>query len=845
MSLIFEHYWPLLLVALIPLLVWIRRNSAVDLSPKHLRLSLLIRCGLVVLLALALMQPSLLRSSARVATVYLLDISQSVSPASVQDALEWIRKTDASGGASSSRFLAFGANSLAFDTPEALAKVPVSSKPQPGAIDQSKTALASALDHAARSFPPDHVKHLVLLSDGNPNSGDLDAALEHLRLENIHVYTRSLNARSTKDTWVETILAPSSVTAEEQFPVEVHVYSQAVTPATVELRNGDKVLEKRTVRLTEGLNRIAFATSVKDESTTVVLGADVAVAGDPLPANNMFRKSATVLGKPHILYVEGYAPSARYLRNALTVEGFQVEVTSPDKMPSTADKLDAYDAVVISDVDRKDFSEQQMQAVATYVRDLGGGFLMAGGENTYGKDGYTGSTLEEVLPVTFETDKERQSISMVVVLDRSGSMAGSKMDLAKEATKAPLNLLKEDDRFGVLTFDYNFQWALKIAEAKNKESMRETISKIVATGNTNIYPALREAYEQLKETPGETKHIILLSDGQTPAEDFKGLSQEMLKDKITISTVAVTAASDRVLMENIANWGGGRAYYVENPQSVPQIFQDETELAAGKSLQEENFKPTVKKTVEAFKGIDFKTAPELLGYVATKAKPTAELILETPGKRPLLARWQYALGKSAMFTSDVKDRWAADWLKWQSYSKFWAQLLRETMRRQDNDEFDLQVERHGDEAVIAINAVEKDGRFRNLLHPKLRIVDPAQGASTIEVPQVGPGSYETRFPLTQDGTYVFRTVSDAAGGASRTLEYSYPDEYHFYPPDFQKLRSISKETGGVYQPSGPEIFDPTGEKVSVHTRLWPWLASLALVLYVADVFLRRLRLFEE
>ena len=301
-------------------------------------------------------------------------------------------------------------------------------------------------------------------------------------------------------------------------------------------------------------------------------------------------------------------------------------------MPATADKLDAYDAVVISDVDRHDFTEQQMQAVATYVRDLGGGFLMAGGENTYGKDGYTGSTLEEVLPVTFETDKERQSISMVVVLDRSGSMAGSKMDLAKEATKAPLNLLKEDDRFGVLTFDYNFQWALKIAEAKNKETMRETISKIVATGNTNIYPALREAYEQLKETEGETKHIILLSDGQTPAEDFKGLSAEMLKDKITVSTVAVTAASDRVLMENIATWGGGRAYYVENPQSVPQIFQDETELAAGKSLQEENFKPTVKKTVEAFKGIDFQDCSGTAGICGDKSQADRRAYSGNPGQ---------------------------------------------------------------------------------------------------------------------------------------------------------------------------------------------------------------------
>jgi hypothetical protein len=311
-----------------------------------------------------------------------------------------------------------------------------------------------------------------------------------------------------------------------------------------------------------------------------------------------------------------------------------------------------------------------------------------------------------------------------------------------------------------------------------------------------------------------------------------------------VSTVAVTAASDRVLLENIANWGGGRAYYVENPQSVPQIFQDETELAAGKSLQEENFKPVVKKTVEAFKGIDFETAPELMGYVATKAKPTAEVLLETPGERPLLARWQYALGKSAIFTSDVKDRWSADWLKWENYSKFWAQLLRETMRRRDDDEFELQVKRQGDDALVTINAIEKDGRFRNALRPQLRMLDPAQTASTITVPQVGPGFYEIRVPLTQDGTYVFRTVGEGTGGPSRTLEYSYPSEYHFYPPDYQGLRSISTETGGVYQPLGPEIFEPNGDTVAVHSRLWPLLASLALVLYVGDVFLRRLRLFE-
>src|ERR1019366_8374998 len=112
-------------------------------------------------------------------------------------------------------------------------------------------------------------------------------------------------------------------------------------------------------------------------------------------------------------------------------------------------------------------------------------------------------------------------------------------------------------------------------------------------------------------------------------------------------------------------------YYIEDANKVPQIFTQETELAAGKTLKEDPFKAVVKKNVEAFKGIDFKSAPNLLGYVATKAKPTAEVLLETPGSAkdadPVLARWQYGLGKTAAFTSDLKDRWAADWLRWSGY----------------------------------------------------------------------------------------------------------------------------------------------------------------------------------
>jgi hypothetical protein len=317
----------------------------------------------------------------------------------------------------------------------------------------------------------------------------------------------------------------------------------------------------------------------------------------------------------------------------------------------------------------------------------------------------------------------------------------------------------------------------------------------------------------------------------------------MADAKITVSTIALGASADNVLLAKIAEWGKGRAYYLTDSSRVVQVFADEAQLTTGSTLREEPFKPVVKKNVQALKGIDFDAAPLLLGYVATKSKETSEVLLESSRKDPILARWQYGLGKTAAFTSDLKDRWAVEWLRWGGYSKFWSQLIRETMRARDNSEFDLRVIRDGDKAKITINAIQKNGKFRNKLESKVRVVRPDQSVSDVGVRQVGPGSYQAEVPLTQNGPYLFRVIGEN-GGPSKTLAYSYPDEYHFYPPNTDLLHAISNETNGAFQPSVQDIFDPHGETADFPAPLWPYLAALGLVLYIGDVFLRRVRLFE-
>lgn len=845
MRLTFETYWPLIFLLVIPYLWWVRRGSAMDLSPKHSRLSTILRSAIVGGLVLALMQPILYKASSAISVVYLLDVSQSVHPGALKGAMDWIQKTNEAGKPDHANFVAFGSNSVPFETLEGLKKVQVSGDGRNGTLDQGKTSLAGALDRALRTFEPNHLKRAVLISDGNDNSGDLAAALARLKRENVHVYTSPLETRVHKDVWVENIMAPPAVTADEQFPIEVHVYSQSASAGTVELKKGNEVLETKNVKLEQGLNRIAFETRVKDETNTVVLTASVKSPDDSFPGNNSFRQPVVVNGRPHVLYIESHEPSAQYLKNALQAEGLIVDVAPPDLLPSSAAILDAYDAVILSDVDPKTLSAQQKQAVETYVRELGGGFIMAAGENTYGKDGYSDTPIEKALPVTFDTKKRPPTIAMAVVIDVSGSMSQGQLTIAKEAAKAPLKSLRNSDRFGVLSFNTGFNWVAPIQFVSNRAQLNAGIESLYAGGGTNIYVGLNAAYAALKDAPDEVKTVVVLSDGLTQTADFQGLATSMIKAGINVSTVTVGLQSNRELMADIAMWGKGRAYYIQTYDRVPQIFIKETELALGKTLQEQPFLPIVKKSVEAFKGIDFAKAPRLLGYVVTKPKPTAEVLLtESWTDEPLLARWQYGLGKGAIFTSDVKTRWSAEWITWQGYAKFWSQVVRETMRRQNDEQFDFKVTRKGDGAVVSINAVEKNGRFRNDLQSQVSVIGPNEKILKVDVPQVGPGEYETRVPMSLDGTYVFRASGDGSAGPTRSIEYSYPAEFHFYPPDTEKLRSISTATGGTFQPEGKEIFDAKGESTEYPVLLWPWLSAVVLILYIGDILLRRVRLFD-
>ena len=836
----FQTYWPLLLLAAIPFFWWASRQSLMDLSPGHLKLGTVLRSAIVLCLALALMQPIWIRSGNWISVIYLLDVSQSVSPQAISDGIDWIEETHAAGDPDHSRFIPFGANSLVFEELGELRTVQVTRVQTEGAIDQSATDLEGAMTQASRSFAPNHLKRLVLISDGNENRGAVKDSILRLSQENVEVFSRPIAARAGSDAWVDMVMAPATVTVEELFPLEVLIQSQIAATGEVEVRFGTDEPESREVELNLGVNRIAFEIRPTDTGPTII-EADVRIVGDSFPDNNVFRQSVVVDGPPRVLYVEGRPESADYLRNVLEVEGIEVRLAMPGEIPLLLEELDTYAAVILSDVEADTMTPIEMESLSIYVRELGGGFMLLGGESVYGEEGYSDTAIEEILPVKF--DLERPSVALIIVLDKSGSMGGEKLELAKEASKAAVDVLQDDHMIGIVAFDYDHYWPVDLQQADDREEINRRISRIIAGGETNIYPALEEAYSALIDVDAEVKHVILLSDGRSLPEDFEELVLRMNEETITVSSVAVGNGADRELLANISTWGSGRTYFMEDANRVPQVFADEAELATQGTLREEPFQPVVLKDVEALKGIDFSNSPPLLGYVSTLGKETAEILLESDIEKPLLARWQYGLGKTVAFTSDVKDRWAAEWLDWDGYSKLWPQLVRETMRRRDDGQLDLRIDRVADEAQISITALKEDGSFQENLTSQLSVVDPQQNVSIVNLRHSGPGTYEGEFSVDQRGPYLFRVAGEEAG-VSRILPYSYPEEYHFYPPDVELLREVSAVTGGTFDANASDIFRPGSQPTERPTPLWPYLAIGALLLYLGDIFLRRVRLFE-
>ncbi len=407
-----------------------------------------------------------------------------------------------------------------------------------------------------------------------------------------------------------------------------------------------------------------------------------------------------------------------------------------------------------------------------------------------------------------------------------------------------VELLGRRDQVAVVAFDGDTYLICEMQSASNKAKISDEISRIEAGGGTTMYPGMEMANEILMATNAKLKHVILLTNGISSPGDFEGLAQQMVSNRMTVSTVAVGEGSDVNLLETIAHVGKGRYYFTDDPAQVPQIFARETVTASKSAIDEQPFLPQVVRATHALAGIDLQSAPFLLGYVMTRPKPTCEVILATEKGDPLLAWWRYGLGMTAAFTSDAKNRWAAEWITWPGFGKFWTQVVRQTMRKSDARGIAVDVARHGANAELGVDAVDEFGQFLNDSEVELTMIDPllkqdksnlqqvAPGADLANLATAKPGAYHLELALKRNDQVIYRQ--------SRGMTVGYSDELRIRPTNEKLLRAVAEASGGQFAPNPAELFQDDGRTATRPTPLNTILLTTAALLLIFDVALRRI-----
>ena len=352
--------------------------------------------------------------------------------------------------------------------------------------------------------------------------------------------------------------------------------------------------------------------------------------------------------------------SGLVLPQALSERQLNVDVVRPSGFPQDLTSLTRYDAVLFQNVPADQITGRQQVMLARYVNDLGGGFVMLGGPDSFGAGGWTNSVIDkQILPVACQipTQTVLPSGAVVIVIDRSGSMGAavgasgrSQMHLATEAAALAIGTLYNHDMIGVVGFDSFASWVVPLQKNTQPDATMKTVRSIQSGGGTNILAGLGAAYQALIENTTDLressiKHIILLSDGGSSG-NYLPLINKLNRANITLSTVGVGDGHDETLLESLAEEAGGQYHPIDNPDDLPQVFIKEVRTVRKNLIREVNFVPQRVNTGSPVVS-NLGAIPGLQGLVLTGPKydRRVDMPLLGPEGEPLFAHWQGGVGQ--------------------------------------------------------------------------------------------------------------------------------------------------------------------------------------------------------
>lgn len=839
MGISIDHpYYLILLPVLLGILIvsgrWFRMKH------KFRKRVILILNGIVIIsLVLALCGIHIQKNSNVETTIFLLDASDSVATSEkeivefVNEALKDCPKDGKVG------IVAFGqdtkveqfvSNKLAF---QEFQTTPVT----------TATNLEKAVQAAMSMFGQDTGKRLVIISDGKENEGNLSNMVYTLSGNQVDVKVHKIKSEIGKEVYVDGVQVSETVKVGDKFNVEVTVQSNVRTTARLSLYQGSNLKKQQTVELQTGKNTFVFQDTQTEEGLKTYR-AVIEPADDNQVLNNEYTAFTQAEQSEKVLLIEGRTGQAEEFTKLLDSININYDRVSPKSVPTALNEMMAYKVMITLDVFAKDFADGFLDNLEAYVKDYGGGYIAIGGENSYALGGYKNTSIEKVLPVSMSLEGEKQipSMSTVYVIDHSGSMASdgkgeSKLDLAKEAAIAALENMREIDEVGVLEFDDTYSWAVPIQPLTNVDEIEEGIEGIRIEGGTSIYPAVRAAYEKIRKSNGELKHIVLLSDGEDnfPYSQYQDILQTMEEENITLSTVALGTGANNALMEKLAEAGEGRYYTSKSGDDLPRIFAQEVFLSTKSYLNNREFTPVLKQKGKILNGVIEEGIPKLLGYIASTAKDLATVHLESDTGEPILASWQYGLGKTIAFTSDGENKWTGNYASWEKYGTMWKNMIQYVTMDEEEQDGKVEIEQSGSTAHIKYTT---DTYSKN---SKVSVIytDEDGKQQTLNLEATGAGKFEKDITFPGLGLYMLNIThkegKDMVVSKNTAVAMQYSREYR-YMEESEALDQFVSSVGGTLVTKPKEIFESKLDKVMASydmTNIWLLFACLIFFFVVA------------
>jgi len=854
-----QPFWLVGLLLLIPV-IWLGLRNLSALEPARRTLAIIFRCLIVIILFALLARPMLARTNRRVTLITVIDKSQSVPSDLQQASLDYLNNA-LENKAPEDRL-------AVIDVAEAasISKLPsedITVRQRNTSLNGQQSKLADGIQMAMAIAPPDTAVRIMFVSEGNETSGDLKEAARIAAVNGIPIDVLPLHYKYDNEVIFKRLAAPARARSEQTISLRFILNSTSYSTGRLQLN-----LNGRELDLNPDSAEITLPIGLKPGTNVKTISLPVGTRGihefeaiyipdeksqDVISQNNSATAITNVAGPGRVLVVDTDGTSGRILEKTLANSNIDAKYSPVNNFPDNLTGLMDTDAVLLVNTDCSKFTFQQQEILCRYVTDLGGGLVMVGGPEAFGAGGWIGSPVADILPVDLDPPQKKQMPkgALVLVIDRSGSMSGEKVEICKIAAAAAVRLLSRRDLVGLVIFDSTSSWLVPLQPAEDKNNINQLIRSVGAGGGTVMGPAMKMAFESLTDVDVAVKHVILLTDGQTSDRDLCAkLGVDMANSDITVSTVAVGPETNSKLLYDIAQVTQGRFYQVTDPMNIPEIFVKEAQVVRRSMIIEQTFSPQLASGYSEVLGSLSAQLPVLDGYVLTGPKGGLnQIVLTSDQADPILAICQSGMGRCAAFTSSIDSRWASNWLQWGGFDSFWEQIVRWSGKPAQSTECDVTADVQGSRVMVNVEAVDADGKFINFSRIEGQVITPDVSSEKLDLTQIGPGQFQGRFQASASGSYIVNLRYSKLGEDTRqhltTTAVTIPvaPEFRDLSDNAPLLTQISEISGGRVLSSDPnqvDLFEKSGLKFP-ETQM-PLIRPLMLIwlgLFLLDVAVRR------